>query len=187
MKKAQNTQTAQQVFNAAQPANPKQKKSQHNLSKFEEVADKQTERATRRSLFDDMLAEQRGLSANCKLFAKYATDSRMLVVLRSKGVKVLQKDFNTVFTPEFICDNLRADFGLYRYNSSSDICKITLPKKAETAEQYDSAEFEKLTNKDGKTVYLVPMKRYTFDQFLSIVKTAVNNYWQSVREAAQAE
>lgn len=182
-KQKQNEQSAAAIFNQAQSEISSTKKTRHSLSTFEEVADKATEKATKKSLFEAMLAEQRGLNANCKLFAKFADDSRMLVVIRAKGVKVLPKDFAKVFTAEFICDNLRSDVGGYRYNKAQQICKVTLPKKAETLEDYESRGYESTTNKDGKKTYLLPMSRYTFDQFLTLVKIAVANYWAAVREA----
>lgn len=184
MKKTnKNGQQAMAIFAQGQTENPKQTKTKHTLSTFEEAIDKATEKATKKALFDDMLSEQRGLNANCKLFAQYATDNRMLVVVRSKGLKVLPKDFAKVFTADFICDNLRSDFGLYRYNTAGAICKVTIAKTEDRVEEYTTKEYQTITNKDGKTAYLVPMHRYTFDQFLSLAKNAINNYWTGIREA----
>lgn len=178
-----NGQSAMAIFAQAATKKPKHTKTKHTLSTFEEAIDKATERATRTSLFADMLSEQRGLNANCRLFAQYATDARMMVVVRAKGLKVLPKDFAKVFTADFICDNLQADFGLYRYNDQNQICKVTLAKTEERVEEYTSKEYQTLTYKDGRNAYLVPMTRYTFDQFLSLAKTAISNYWTAIREA----
>ena len=178
-----NGQGAMAIFAQGTTENPKQTKTKHTLSTFEEVVDKTTERATKKALFDDMLAEQRGLNANCKLFAQYSTDARMLVVVRAKGLKVLPKDFAKVFSTDFICDNLRTDLGLYRYNTAGKICKVTIAKTEERVEEYTAKEYQTITSKDGKTAYLVPMARYTFDQFLSLAKTATSNYWAAIREA----
>lgn len=178
-----NGQSAMAIFAQGQTENPKQTKTKHTLSTFEEAVGKATERATKKSLFNDMLSEQRGLNANCKLFIQYATDTRMLVVVRAKGLKVLPKDFAKVFSTDFICDNLRSDFGLYRYNTAGEICKVTIAKTEERVEEYTAKEYQTITNKDGKTAYLVPMHRYTFDQFLSLAKNAINNYWTGIREA----
>lgn len=185
MKKTNKTngQSANTIFAEAMVANPKQTKTKHTLGTFEEAIDKATEKATKKSLFDDMLSEQRGLNANCKLFAQYATDSRMMVVVRAKGLKVLPKDFAKVFTADFICDNLNDDSGIYRYNGKNEICKVTLAKTGKRVEEYTAKEYQTLTNKDGKTAYLVPMTRYTFEQFLTLAKCAINNYWTAIREA----
>lgn len=178
-----NGKSAMAIFAQGQNENPKQTKTKHTLSTFEEAVDKATEKATKTALFDDMLSEQRGLNANCKLFAQYATDIRMMVVVRAKGLKVLPKDFAKVFSTEFICDNLNTASGVYRYNTTGEICKVTLAKTEERVEEYTSKEYQTITNKDGKTAYLVPMHRYTFEQFLTLVKCAINNYWTAIREA----
>ena len=181
--KQNNGRNAMAIFAQVTTENPKQTKTKHILSTFEEAADKTTERATKKALFEDMLSEQRGLNANCKLFARYSTDARMLVVVRAKGLKVLPNDFAKVFTPDFICDNLKTDGGFYRYNEKGEICKVTIAKTEERVEEYTLKEYQTITSKDGKSAYLVPMARYTFEQFLSLVKCAISNYWIAIRDA----
>lgn len=190
MKKTQKTngQTAAQIFAAAQPENvQKAGKTRHTLSTFEEAVDKASEKAQRADLFNDMLAEQRGINANCKLFAKFATDSRMLAVIRLAGIKARREDFGKIFTKEFIADNLMPDYGSWRYNSAGVICKVTLPKAAPVIEKYIAAGYEVLTDDSGKNRYLVPSNRLSFQQFVSLVKQAVNNYWKTVREQKQVQ
>lgn len=189
MRKTQknNGQTAAQIFAAAMPETAKAGKTRHTLSTFEETVDRESEKAQRADLFDDMLAEQRGINANCKLFAKYAADSRMLAVIRLAGIKVRREDYEKIFSKEFIADNIRADYGSWRYNSAGVICKVTLPKAAPIIEKYLAAGYEVLTDDSGKTRYLVPTNRLSFQQFVSLVKQAVHNYWKTVREQKQVQ
>ena len=142
--------------------------------------DKDSEKAKKKSLFEDMLLEQRGIKANCKLFSQYSKDSRMLSVVLLKGVKARKEDFPTIFNAEFIADNLRSDFGLYRYNSKHIICRVSLPKTDEKKTEFDMLGYEKTEpNKNGKFGYLVPHNKFTFDQFCTLVKCAVENYRKS--------
>lgn len=182
-----NGQTATQIFAAAMPETAKVSKTRHTLSTFEETVDRESEKAQRADLFDEMLAEQRGINANCKLFAAHAADSRMLAVIRLAGIKVRRDDFAKIFSKDFISDNLRADYGSWRYNSTGVICKVCLPKSAPVIEKYLAAEYEQLRDESGKTRYLVPTNRLSFQQFVSLVKQAVHNYWKTVREQKQVQ
>ena len=171
------TATAYATFAQAQTSNPKQKKTRHTLSVWEEKVDKDSEKARVASMFEAMLEEQRGVRANCKLFASYAKDSRMLSLIRLKGIKAREEDFLTIFTPEFISENIEEGFGRYRYNSAHTFCVVTLPASDEKREEYESLGYEKTEpNKAGKFGYLVPRTKYTFLQFTALVKQAVENY-----------
>lgn len=179
MKKTNNTNgaSANSIFAQAQTPNPKTKKTRHTLSVWEEKADKDSEKANKASLFESMLEEQRGLNANCKLFAKYANDSRMLSVIRLAGIKARAEDFGMIFTPDFITDNLVQGFGGYRYNSKNQICRVTLPKNPDKVQELEMLCYERTEpNARGVRGFLVPTNRYTFAQFVRLVKVAVENY-----------
>ena len=179
MKKTNKTNgtSANSIFAQAQTPNPKTKKTRHVLSVWVEKADKDSEKANKASLFEAMLEEQRGLNANCKLFAKYANDNRMLSVIRLAGIKARFEDFSIIFTPDFITDNLVQGFGGYRYNSKNQICRVTLPKNPEKVQEFEMLAHEKTEpNAKGVCGFLVPINRYTFAQFVRLVKVAVENY-----------
>lgn len=169
--------TASQIFEAAQPEFSPKAKPHFELSKWEESIDRLTLKQTKRDLFAEMLSEMRGIAGNCKLFTKYAKDSRLELVIRAKNIQAHPKDYSKIFMPEFITAHLAHDRGGYRFNSKEQICKPTLPKKEESSKLFEEAGFESyIDEKTSKTVYLVPVRAYTFEQFLTLVKVAVSNY-----------
>lgn len=168
---------ASQIFEAAQPEFSPKAKPNFELSKWEESVDRLTLKQTKRDLFAEMLGEMRGIAGNCKLFSQYAKDSRLELIIRAKNIQAHPKDYSKIFVPKFITDFLAYDKGGYRYNSKKEICKPTLPKKEESSKLFEESGFESyIDEKSSKIVYLVPVRAYTFEQFLTLVKVAVSNY-----------
>ena len=177
MTKKENNKQAQAIFEAAMPDFSPKEKPTYTLTKWEETVDKTTFKQMKRDLFADMLGEMRGLAGNCNLFKKYAKDPRLEEVIRNKNIQVHPKDYSKVFIPDFLTSYLKADRGGYRFNKEGAICRPTLPKKEEAVQVYEEAGYQSYTDeKSGKIVYLVPVRSYTFDQFLTLVKVAVANY-----------
>lgn len=182
--------SANQVFAEAMPSAPQPKKQKHNvlLSDWIEKQDKQGDKALMQSMFSKMAEEQRGFNANLRFFTQWRDTAEMQALLRYKGFKCSQSDLAIVFTAEFICDNLDSAHGSYRFDSKKQICSVYLPKTAEKRAEAELLGFEAISQNDNDKKrdvqrYLKPLKVYTFGQFATLAKVAVDNY----RRTQQAE
>ena len=182
--------SANQVFAEAMPSAPQPKKQKHNvlLSDWIEKQDKQGDKALAKSMFRKMAEEQRGFNANVRFFQQWKDTSEMEALLRWKGFKCSKADLAIVFTADFICDNLNREQGSYRFDSKKQICSVYLPKTAEKQAEAEMQGFDAIPQNENDKKrnvqrFLKPLKVYTFGQFATLAKVAVDNY----RRTQQAE
>lgn len=176
------TATATAIFESAQPENVvtknEKKKGKVQLSTVIALQDKASDRAEKKALFADMLGELRGINGNCKLFQQFKDDNRMKKAVRLANIGVNSADYGLIFSAEFITENIHNSGKVYKLDALGKIVKRTATSNEKTIAKYTELGYKtEIDEKSGKTIYLVPMSAYTFDQFLGLVREAVRNYF----------